>query len=213
MTCRASRTSRPTSWGSATPSRRARIIRRTSPTAGGGEAYTQNDAAGLKAALEEIFAEVAQEAIRPSCPHGGGQRVQPHAHLNYAVRVRVRALQSRSLARQREEISARRRCHPWRHGGRAEPAVNQRRASSPKAPATCSLAAAGRRRGRDQGRCGGQPARLGCAQDVHLPRAKMPYGHDDKFTVANTDNHQWISAQVSARCGVPMSSSSRSAGT
>ena len=30
--------------------------------AGGGEAYTQTDAAGLKAAFEEIFAEVAQEA-------------------------------------------------------------------------------------------------------------------------------------------------------
>ena len=32
------------------------------PTAGGGEAYTQTDAAGLKAAFEEILAEVAPEA-------------------------------------------------------------------------------------------------------------------------------------------------------
>src|ERR1044072_6216815 len=30
--------------------------------AGGGKAYTQNDAAGLTAALEEIFADVAQNA-------------------------------------------------------------------------------------------------------------------------------------------------------
>ena len=34
-------------------------------TAGGGKSYTQTDAAGLKAALEDIFADVAETPTRP----------------------------------------------------------------------------------------------------------------------------------------------------
>ena len=77
-------------------------------TAGGGTAYTQTDAAGLKAAFEDILSEVAEGAeLDLRLTDGRGQRVQPHAQSELAVRVGVRARQSRSLARQREEVPAR----------------------------------------------------------------------------------------------------------
>ena len=59
---RASRTSPPTSWVSASTIAESADYLEDIATAGGGKSYTQNDAAGLTAALEEIFADVEQNA-------------------------------------------------------------------------------------------------------------------------------------------------------
>ena len=106
--------------------------------AGGGKSYTQTDAAGLAAALEEIFADVAQNAnstfVSPTVAVNAFNRTR---NLN-TLFVSVFAPTNRvSLAGQREEVPAHRRRDPRRQHHRAR-GGRRRRASSPRAPATCS---------------------------------------------------------------------------
>ncbi len=159
-------------------------------TAGGGKSYTQSDAAGLTAALEEIFAEVAAEReFNLRVTHGRGQRLQPHAQPEYAIRVGVRAHQSRALAGQREEIPA----HQWRHPRLPTPPPRRwTRSTGFFAGGTSDLfnnTGGGRWRGRDQGWRGGRlPAWDARKMYTYLGTNDDLTVDANKFRVANTLN-------------------------